>query len=30
LHDGQLVEVPFYDKQAEIPRGRLVDIPERR
>jgi glycine cleavage system aminomethyltransferase T len=30
LHDGELVEFPFYDKQAEIPRGRLVDIPERR
>ncbi len=26
---GELVELPFYDKQAEIPRGKLVDIPER-
>ena len=30
MHDGELVEMPFYDKQAEIPRGKLVDIPERK
>lgn len=30
LHPGELVELPFYDKQAEIPRGKRVDIPERR
>jgi len=30
VHDGELVELPFYDKQAEIPRGKLIDIPERR
>lgn len=29
MRDAELVELPFYDKQAEIPRGRLVDIPER-
>jgi len=29
LHSGVLVEMPFYDPQAEIPRGKLVDIPER-
>ncbi len=28
--DAELVEMPFYDKAAEIPRGKLVDIPERR
>ncbi len=27
---AELVELPFYDKQAEIPRGKLVDIPERK
>ena len=26
---AELVEMPFYDKLAEIPRGKLVDIPER-
>jgi aminomethyltransferase len=30
MHEGKLIEPPFYDKQAEIPRGKLVDIPERR
>lgn len=30
LHAGELVEMPFYDKLAEIPRGKRVDIPERR
>ena len=30
LHAGELVELPFYDKQAEIPRGKLIDIPDRR
>ncbi len=30
LQDGELVDLPFYDEQAEIPRGKLVDIPERR
>jgi hypothetical protein len=25
---AELVEMPFYDKLAEIPRGKLVDIPE--
>jgi glycine cleavage system aminomethyltransferase T len=29
LHDGGLVELPLYDKQAEIPRGLRVDIPEK-
>ncbi len=26
--EATLVELPFYDKEAEIPRGKLVDIPE--
>ena len=26
---AELVELPFYDKLAEIPRGKLVDIPQR-
>jgi aminomethyltransferase len=30
LHTGTLVEMPFYDKLAEIPRGKRVDVPERR
>jgi len=29
LHDAELVEMPFYDKLAEIPRGKRVDIPVR-
>ncbi len=29
LHDGELAELPLYDKQAEIPRGIRVDIPTR-
>ena len=29
LYAGELAELPLYDKQAEIPRGKLVDIPER-
>ena len=29
LHDGELAELPLYDKLAEIPRGKLVDIPTR-
>lgn len=29
LHDGELHDLPFYDEQAEIPRGKKVDIPER-
>ena len=28
-HVATLVELPFYDKQAEIPRGKAVDVPER-
>ena len=27
--DAELVELPFYDKLAEIPRGKVVDIPKR-
>ena len=27
-HDGVLAELPFYDRQAEIPRGKRVDIPQ--
>jgi aminomethyltransferase len=30
MQQAELVEPPFYDKLAEIPRGKLVDIPERR
>lgn len=30
MRTGQTVELPFYDKAAEIPRGKLVDVPERR
>lgn len=29
LHKGELAELPLYDKACEIPRGKLVDIPER-
>lgn len=29
MQEAELVELPFYDKLAEIPRGKLVDIPER-
>ncbi|MEM7314649.1 MAG: aminomethyltransferase family protein, partial [Planctomycetota bacterium] len=29
LQAAELVEVPFYDKHGNIPRGRLVDIPTR-
>ena len=29
LQQAELVELPFYDKLAEIPRGKCVDIPER-
>lgn len=30
MQDAELVEMPFYDKDAEIPRGKKVDIPKRR
>lgn len=29
MQDAELVELPMYDKLAEIPRGKKVDIPER-
>ena len=29
LHEGELATLPLYDKEAEIPRGKRVDIPER-
>ena len=29
FHEGSLAELPLYDKQGEIQRGKLVDIPER-
>lgn len=29
MHDAKLIELPFYDKLAEIPRGKRVDIPTR-
>ena len=29
MQKSELIELPFYDKLAEIPRGKLVDIPER-
>ena len=28
-HEAELVEPPFYDKERLIPRGKLVDVPER-
>ncbi len=30
LHAGSLAELPLYDKEAEIPRGKRVDIPAKR
>jgi aminomethyltransferase len=30
MRPGELVEMPMYDKACEIPRGKLVDIPQRR
>ena len=30
MRKAELVELPFYDQLGEIPRGKLVDIPERR
>lgn len=30
MQSAELIDLPFYDKLAEIPRGKLVDIPERR
>ncbi len=29
LQAGELVDPPFYDKACEIPRGKLVDVPDR-
>ena len=29
LHAGALAELPLYDRHAEIPRGKRVDIPLR-
>jgi aminomethyltransferase len=29
MHAGELVDMPFYDRDAEIPRGKRVDIPSR-
>ncbi|MBX2835860.1 MAG: aminomethyltransferase family protein [Gammaproteobacteria bacterium] len=29
MHDGRLATLPLYDKQCDIPRGNLVDIPDR-
>lgn len=29
MQPAELVELPFYDKDAEIPRGKMVDIPDR-
>ena len=28
VHAGELCELPLYDKERAIPRGKLVDIPE--
>ncbi len=28
-HEGELIQLPMYDKLRRIPRGKLVDIPER-
>ena len=30
LHKGSLATLPLYDKKAEIPRGKLVDVPTTR
>ena len=30
MHSGSLASLPLYDKEAEIPRGKRVDIPERK
>ena len=29
FHSGLLAEMPLYDKACDIPRGKLVDIPQR-
>ncbi|MFT5217909.1 MAG: glycine cleavage system aminomethyltransferase T [Planctomycetota bacterium] len=29
LHPGELAALPLYDKEAEIPRGKRVDVPDR-
>jgi len=29
LHEGELASLPLYDKACEIPRGKLVDVPNR-
>ena len=29
LHAGELAQLPLYDKEAEIPRGKLIDTPQR-
>ncbi|MDH3220739.1 MAG: aminomethyltransferase family protein [Gammaproteobacteria bacterium] len=29
MHAGEIAELPLYDKACEIPRGKLVDIPQR-
>lgn len=29
MYEGELVALPFYDRAGEIPRGKLVDIPQR-
>ncbi len=29
LHEAELVELPMYDKERQIPRGKRVDIPTR-
>jgi aminomethyltransferase len=28
MQTGELLEPPFYDKACEIPRGKLVDVPD--
>ena len=28
MQNAELVELPFYDKNAEIPRGKRIDIPD--
>lgn len=29
MQEAQLIQLPYYDKEAEIPRGKRVDIPQR-
>ena len=30
MHSGSLASLPLYDKEAEIPRGKRIEIPDRK